>query len=61
LQPELRLSGLAPSTAEALEVAQRLARAPGITDAFVSRSEPRENGPVEFDISVRPDLAGGRP
>lgn len=61
LQPELRLSGLAPSTAEALAVAQRLAQAPGITDAFVSRSEPRENGPVEFDVSVRPDLAGGRP
>jgi len=60
-QPELRLSGLAPSTEEALVVAQRLARAPGIADAFVSRSEPRENGPVEFEISVRPGVAGVAP
>jgi hypothetical protein len=60
-QSEMRLSGLASSTEEALAVAQRLARAPGITDAFVSRSEPRESGAVEFDVSVRPAVAGGRP
>jgi hypothetical protein len=60
-QPEMRLSGLAPSTEEALAVAQRLAQAPGIKDAFVSRSEPRENGPVEFDVSVRPGVAGAAP
>lgn len=60
-QPELRISGLAPSTEEALAVAQQLAQAPGIADAFISRSEPRENGSVEFDVSVRPGVAGGSP
>jgi hypothetical protein len=60
-QPELRVSGLAPSVEEALAVAQRLGRAPGVADAFVARSEPRENGLVEFDVSVRPAIAGGRP
>jgi hypothetical protein len=60
-QSELRLSGLAPNTGEALAVAQRLAGTPGIADAFVSRSEPRDSGLIEFVVSVRPEAARGTP
>jgi hypothetical protein len=51
---DIRLTGTAASTADALQVAQRLGRAPGLADALLTRIEPAAgSGTVEFELTLR--------
>ncbi len=53
-QNDIRLTGTAASTADALQVAQRIGAAPGLADALLTRVEPTAgSGAVEFELTLR--------